>query len=193
MLPIRDLRRISFVDGKLTILCHIGAFLNSVGGASSQINYKQRRCHCCCVTISYRIGYQTETLGGFLLSIATWPSSAILEPFSTLWEGRVHKTIISKDDTIIVSLPLSLLSIMKARIVNCLLQELCSVLLRQPSQLSGSHLRWWLYCLPAVKAVTAISAVWFPPEGMALLFNSCESCYSHLSCLVPTWGDGSIV
>jgi hypothetical protein len=39
-------------DEVWTILCHIGAFLNSVGGTSSQINYKQRRCHCCRVTLS---------------------------------------------------------------------------------------------------------------------------------------------
>jgi hypothetical protein len=29
----------------------------------------------------------------------------------------------------------------------------------------------------SVKAETAISAVWFPPEVMALLFTSCESWY----------------
>ncbi len=53
-LPIRDLRQISFVNGYLTILCHIGAFLNYVGGTSSQIVYKQRWCHCCRITIGYR-------------------------------------------------------------------------------------------------------------------------------------------
>ncbi len=79
-------------DEVWTILCHIGAFLNSVGGTSSQIDYKQRQCHCCRVTICYWIGYRSEILDGFLLSMVTWPSPAILEPFLTLWEGRVHKS-----------------------------------------------------------------------------------------------------